>query len=251
VFVFECGAPLLLVKRLQRLRSSATFIYRVSDDQRLLHHHPLMLEAEEHVAPTFDLVSTPSEFLHRRFRHLPQAVLHRHGVEKACFDKTHRNPYASTRAMNCIFVGNAHLDTDFLERASSAFPEWFFHVIGDFPELPLRSNIVSHGELPFDATVPYLQHASIGLTTLRYRFGAESFTDSLKTLQYTYCRLPIVAPDFLRTSRRHAFYYQPGDTESIRQALLSAASLDRNTIARGEIVSRDELADRLLGTARE
>src|SRR5437763_15791282 len=111
-----------------------------------------MLEAESRVAPTFDLVSTPSEFLHRRFRHLPVAALHRHGVEKELFDKPRPNPFSDRNAVNCVFIGNAYLDTDFLERASEAFPEWRFHIIGSFPELSPRGNVIVHGELPFAQT---------------------------------------------------------------------------------------------------
>jgi 2-beta-glucuronyltransferase len=251
VFVVECGPPLLLVDRLRQLHHSASFIYRVSDDQRLLHHHPVMLEAESRTAPQFDLVSTPSEFLHRRFRHLPQAALHNHGVEKEGFDCPRPSPYSDAAPANCVFVGNAHLDVDFLERASSAFPEWRFHIIGHFPHLPLRANIVAHGELPFDQTVAYLQHATIGLTTLSYRFGAESFTDSLKTLQYTYCRLPIVAPEFLRSSRNNVFYYTPGDGDSIRRALTTAGEFDRSKVARHAVASWDDVAESLLSAVSQ
>jgi 2-beta-glucuronyltransferase len=249
VFLFECGSPLLLVDRLRSMSARARLIYRVSDDQRLLHHHPLMLETEARVAPTFDLVSAPSEFLHRRFSHLPSAALQFHGVEKKYFDQPRANPYAHPDAVNCIFVGNAYLDTQFLEYASEEFPDWWFHVVGNFPQLPPRANIIGHGELPFEATVPFLQHARIGLTTLAYRFGAESFTDSLKTLQYTYCRLPIVAPEFIRSSRENVFYYAPGDRSSVRRALLEALGYDRPKVAARDISSWDELAERLLAMA--
>jgi 2-beta-glucuronyltransferase len=246
VFVFECSVPLMLVERFRRLRPSARFVYRVSDDQRLLHNHPIILEIEAKVAPTFDLISAPSEFLHDRFRHLPQAVLQRHGLQKEVFDAIAPNPYPQPEAVNCIFVGNAHLDVDFLERASAEFPAWWFHIIGPFSSLPRRPNILGYGELPFLRTIPYLQHASIGLTALTYRFGAESFTDSLKTLQYTYCGLPVVAPEFLRMSRRNAFYYGPGDSGSIRDALLAARGFDRAAIGRDDIPSWDDLAAAML-----
>jgi 2-beta-glucuronyltransferase len=249
VFVFECGPPLLLVERLRWMSPDAACIYRVSDDQRLLHHHPLMLETEARIAPTFDLVSTPSEFLHRRFCHLPRAELQRHGVEKEFFDAPTASPYSPAGKVNCVFVGNAYLDTDFLLRASALFPDWNFHVIGSFPDLPSSRNIVAHGELPFEKTVPYLQHATVGLTTLTYRFGAESFTDSLKTLQYTYCGLPVVAPEFLRSTRPNAFYYVPGDGESIRRALIAARGFERRAIVTDDIPSWGELAERLLTAA--
>jgi 2-beta-glucuronyltransferase len=95
--------------------------------------------------------------------------------------------------------------------------------------------------------VPWLQHADVGLSTLRYRRGAESFTDSLKIIQYTYCRLPIVAPDFLRSSRTNVFTYRPGDAASIRGALAAARAFDRSTVDRSAIGTWDDLARKLAG----
>jgi 2-beta-glucuronyltransferase len=122
-----------------------------------------------------------------------------------------------------------------------------FHIIGPIPGLPKRPNVFAYGELPFERTVPYLIHADAGLQTLAYRPGAECFTDSLKIIQYTYCRLPIIAPDFLRCARPNMFYYQPGDDQSISKALREAFAFDRNAINTNGIRSWDELADLLAG----
>ena len=42
----------------------------------------------------------------------------------------------------------------------------------------------------------------------------ESATDSLRLRQYTYCVLPIMAPEFMRSNKPQVFYYQPGDDQS-------------------------------------
>jgi 2-beta-glucuronyltransferase len=77
--------------------------------------------------------------------------------------------------------------------------------------------------------------------------GAESLGDSLKVIQYSYCKLPIVAPSFLSLKRSHAFYYKPGDDDSIRNALLGAREFDRSMVKREGILSWDELALKLEG----
>ena len=108
--------------------------------------------------------------------------------------------------------------------------------------LPAAPNLICHGERPFRELIPYLQHADIGLQTLAYTPGAEWFADSLKMSQYTYCRLPIVAPSFLRSDRPHVYYYEPGDDVSIQQALMSAHAHDRLTISADGVLTWDELA---------
>ena len=95
--------------------------------------------------------------------------------------------------------------------------------------------------------IPYLQHADIGLQTLVERPGAECFADSLKMQQYTYCRLPIVAPQFLQSNRTHVYCYTPDSDESIREAFRAALRHDRSQIDVSGILSWDDLAKQLLG----
>jgi 2-beta-glucuronyltransferase len=248
LFVFDSTHGLFLYERFRQMNPQARFVYRVSDELPLMGNHPLLLETEGRIAHEFDLVSVPSEYIHRRFVHLPGVRLHKHGLRKELFDKMHACPYAdsgtSGREPRVIFVGRNFFDVDFLERALRLFPTWSFHVFGAIP-LPGAPNLTAYGERPYEEMVPYLQHADIGLQTLLYKPGAESFTDSLKMQQYTYCRLPIVAPRFLHSARGHVFYYAPGDDETIGQALVDAARFDRAQVARHDVWSWDELVSRL------
>jgi 2-beta-glucuronyltransferase len=245
--IFESTSGLMLVDRFRGWNPRARLVYRVSDDLRLLRAHRVVVEAEAAALPHFDLISVPSTFILRRFEGRPNVALQYHGLDTSAFDRATDDPYASTLEGRAVFVGNAYLDTEFLSIAAAALPGWEFHVIGDLGRIPSHPNIVAHGELPFAETVPYLQHADVGLSTLRYRPGAESFTDSLKVIQYTYCRLPIVAPDFLGSSRTNVFTYRPGDRDSISAALAAARAFDRSTVNRSSIVSWDELARELAG----
>ncbi len=240
--IFESTPGMMLLPQVRRLSPQARCVYRVSDDMRVLRNHPAVLEAEERLAGAFDLVSVPSPALLQRFGRLPRAALHHHGIARELFDRPHEDPYGPGPRPRCVFVGSAMFDRDFLARASAALPEWVFHVIGPVGGLPRRPNVVGHGERPFAETVPFLLHADIGLQTLVYTPGAECFTDSLKVLQYTWCRLPIVAPEFLRCGREHMFHYRPGDTAGIVAALRAADAFDRRRIGRDGIRSWEELA---------
>jgi 2-beta-glucuronyltransferase len=227
MFIFESKPGLMLFDRLRQLNPHARLIYRVSDDLRLLRTHRVVLETESRIAPQFDLISVPNALLLRRFEHLPQAVLHHHGICKSRFDQDYPSPYGEGWETHLVFVGTAYLDIDFIDKASAHFPTWAFHLIGPLPGVPRRHNVFAYGEMPFDATIPYLKHADIGLHTLICKSGAASFADSLKVIQYTYCRLPIVAPEPMRSARVHTFYYQPGDQTSIVRALDHARAFDR------------------------
>lgn len=239
--IFESNLGLLLFDRFREMNPKARYVYRVSDDLKLLRNHPIAIEVESRSAKDFDLISTPSEYIYRQFSDLPQARLHPHGLAKELFDHPHNNPY-STDVTNLVFVGNSHFDYEFLNHASDIFPKWKFHIIGPIEGLPKKHNIVPYGEMPFKETIPYLKHADIGLQIRAYSPGAESLTDSLKMSQYTYCKLPIVAPEFLRSSRPNAFYYLPGDTQSIRVALTDAAEFDRTAIDTSQVLSWSEIA---------
>jgi len=247
LFIFESSPGLLLYDRLNKLNSTARKVYRVSDDLRLLRNHPVVLDTEEHLAPKFDLVSVPSDYIFQRFDGLKNLRLQYHGIRKDLYSKDVPSPYKNIGKVNIVFVGQDRFDYDFIERASAMSSDWHFHIIGPIRKLPSRSNIFSYGEIPFEETIPYVIHADIGLHTLVYSFGAESFTDSLKVIQYSYCRLPIMAPEFLKSSRKHAFYYKPGDANSIRTAITNAIDYDHSQITTDDILSWDDLTQKLVG----
>jgi 2-beta-glucuronyltransferase len=244
LFVFDSDHGLFLFDRLKELNPDARFVYRVSDDIRMMRHHPLVPAKEEQVVTGFDLISVPSAAFRQRFAALVNVRLHHHGLDKTLFDQPQANPYGGVRP-NVLYVGKHYFDADFLARAVQLFPDWSFHVFGAVGPLPIARNLTAYGERPFPELVPYLQHADIGLQNLAPVPGAEAFTDSLKMIQYTYCRLPIVAPSFLRHARRHVFYYEPDDEQSIREALLAASQFDRTQISAAEVLSWDELAAQL------
>ena len=221
----------------------------MSDDLRFLRNHQVVLDAEDRAIRQFDAVSVPSRLMFESFPGLSNLYLHPHGLRAELFQHSWPNPFAADSTVNVVFVGNSYFDCDFLARASQLFPNWTFHIVGGIANLPQRENILAYGEIPFESTIPFLQHADIGLQTRSYILGMETLTDSLKVRQYTYCRLPIVAPDFIESEQSHFFPYHPGDSNSIQEALEKARAFDRSTITTEGLQSWDEMVQQMLADA--
>lgn len=248
LMVFESSAALLLFRRLTALARGARTVYRISDDMRLLGYHPVIEEAEAASVDAFDLLSIPSRAVFERHEHRRHARFHPQGIRKELFDAPAPNPYPAGRdsRVRAVFVGNSHLDRDSLRTAATLKPDWQFHVIGPLPDLPGSDNIIAHGEMPFEETIAYLQYADIGLNIRSVEPGAACLAESLKVIQYTYCGLPIVAPEALRTAGNHLAYYTPGDAASIERALDEAAAMMGKDVDRSWVKSWDEVAGALL-----
>ena len=224
MITFESTPGLFLFDRVNGINHTAKYIYRVSDDLRLLNVHPLLLEMEKQVYNKFDLVSVPSSYIYDVLKAYgkEKLKLQFHGLNKNIFDSSTSNPYLPN-SFNLVFVGNSHFDHNFLQIASDLRPNWQFHIIGPLKELPGNKNIIAYGEMPFEQTVPYIKFANVGLQARSYSPGAESLSDSLKMQQYTFCGLPIIAPAFLESNKRNVFYYEIGNRSSIEKALDQAS----------------------------
>jgi 2-beta-glucuronyltransferase len=250
LFVFDSGLGLLLLKRVKAINPKARYVYRVSDDLRFLKSHPLVLEAEEDGLAHFELISTPSKAIFERFKDLhPNVELHPHGIRKDLFDREYPNPYQGRPGPHLVFVGIAFFDEDFINRASRMFPSAQFHIIGPLPRATNAHNVSYYGEIPFEETVPFILHADVGLATWSCLPGAESLSDSLKVIQYTYARLPVLMPSCIPAMRPNIITYVPGDDRSIRSAVLKALSFDRSQVDRSGIYSWEELALAIAGGA--
>lgn len=247
LIIFESNQSLLLFETINRINESARKIYRVSDDVRKLRFHPIVPHTETQIIQNFDLVSLPSKSIYPRFSNLKNVKIHNHGIQKGSFEKTTPNPYLSN-TINLVFVGSSHFDFKFLEIASSLFPDYLFHVIGPIPEKVRKRNVRFYGEMAFQETIPLIKYAQIGLQT-RTDDGliAQTLTDSLKVLQYSYCRLPIIAPITMKNDwRKNMFFYEPSDAETIRKAIFSATLFDKKSFDNSDINNWEEVASSII-----
>ena len=247
IFVFESTPGLFLFRRFQRENPDAKMIYRVSDDVRILRStHPRLVELEQEIAPLFHTVSVPCAWMLGKFPGLPTLRCDRHGLDTAAFDAVEGSPYeAGTK--NAIFVGTGYVDLDCIASSAEGVPECNFHIIGPMKDTLNLKNVIYYGEIPFRDTLPYIKHADVGLGTRDYREGfSASLTDSLKILQYRYCGLPIVSPDFIDLARDGVFYYQPRNAASCVEAMKGALSAGKDISRGDEVQSWDEVMQSLL-----
>lgn len=242
IFVFESGPGLFLFRRFQQENSAARMVYRVSDDIRILGStHPRLIEWEREVVPEFDYISVPSSAMLDMFPGVSVA-LDRHGLDMQAYDACIQSPY-KTDTRNAIFVGTGYMDSEFLRAAATAHPQCQFHIIGPMTDTLHLKNIHFLGEMPFKATLPYIKYADVGLGNRTFRKGfASTLTDSLKIIQYRYCGLPIVSPDFLDLHREGVFYYRPGQDDSCAAALGQALQHGKHAEYAEEVHSWDEVA---------
>ena len=241
--VFEGTAALLLVERIRGLAPRARLVYRASDDLRKLGVHPLIVEAEERAIGLFDLVSAPTEEIANVLKPYGPVEVHAPAIDKEALDRSTSSPYASEPV--AVFAGVSPLfDYASLTSAAELAPHVGFHVIGP-PRRPSPPNVSFHPELPFDELVPYLRHATFGL--LFFPAGYASLGQGNKVAQYSYCRLPIVAPSDLRADRPNVVVFERGDAESLRRALEEAERMPHSSAFAEGITSAEELAATLAG----
>ena len=243
--VFEGTAALLLVARIRDLARGARLVYRASDDLRALGVHPLILNAEAAAIPLFDLVSAPTQNIADVLARYGPVELHPPAIDKAALDRTTESPYGDGPA--AVFAGVSPLfDYGSLAAAAELAPHVAFHVIGP-PPRPLPANVTFHPELPYAELVPYLRHATYGL--LFFPPGYAGLGQGNKVSQYSYCRLPIVAPAHLAAERPNLCLFEPGDRESLRRALEQAEHMPHSPAFAEGVRSAEELAAILAGDA--
>jgi len=248
--IMESSLSLLFVSEIKSINPKAKFIYRMSDDIYELNLPNILKENHDNIIKYFDLISVPSFYMYRKYKNLYPDLnikLHFHGIEKNLFDKCLNNPYRSG-SYNAVFIGMSYLDWSFLEIASRIFDNITFHIIGNFtPKVKLK-NIKYYGVLPFKDTIGYIKYADLGLAIRRG--GNENLVrtldSSLKIIQYTYCKLPIILPELIETERENFFKYSYDDEKSIKSAIESALQFDRVSFTPHGILTWEELAERAL-----
>jgi len=249
LIIFESTSGLILFDRIRQLNPKATFVYRVSDNLRLINSHPLLLEVEQRIAPKFDLISLPSEHLRQLFPPMDSVAVHPQGIKHQLFDQTSRNPYSTDGTIHAVSVGTMLFDREFFIYASQAFPKIHFHIIGGIEPFLDVSNVTFYGEIPFEKTIPYVKWADLGLAIYQLTRCAAAYLSqsSNKMIQYTYCKLPIVAPHFACENRSHAFAYHPDRPDTISSAIQSALAFDRGLISIQDIPSWSQLGTAIGG----
>ncbi|MCA9402116.1 MAG: hypothetical protein KC713_10830 [Candidatus Omnitrophica bacterium] len=249
VFIIENGAGLLLVPRLKQKFPDSKFVYNVCDRIETLGYHPIIVEAEKKASPLFDFIRVPAEIMVHDFGNGSHVGYIPHGLDKSEFTIPSESPYKTGR--NVVSVGDMLFDEKAIATMAMANPDWTFHLFGKNAFLSASlQNVKCYGERPFHEIVPYIRYADIGLAPYRPAMNADYLSQSsMKMIQYTFCQLPIVAPEFAATGRKHVAGYRPDDEESIRKSVLQAAEYNRETIDTSVVMGWQETVEQLLSGA--
>lgn len=231
IVFFESCSAIALMKKVRTLNPSAKLVYRASDVITCMRSiHPELVNVEQEVLPSFDLVSVSTPAMVSRFERARRVAVHFHGVQKALFDSASDNPYRGRVQRNCLFVGMGNLDEAFLGIAARRFPDILFHVIGPVARRVFEPNVRYYGRMPFAETIPYVKFADVGLAVCRTDDleVLRSYGYSLKMRQYAYVGLPVVMPSGIQTGERaNLFRYDFDDEASIVSALSGALAAPR------------------------
>lgn len=246
ILVVESGPGLTLIPKLRQFCPNAYFIYEVSDRLKTVGAHPAILEAEQNALPCFDFIRVPAEVMLGDLsakcpvQYIPQ------GMDKSDFDEPHAPPYPSGK--NAVSVGDMLFDEPVIRILAKAFPDWTFHLFGRNAKISEQfSNVICHGEQPIKLLTAYIQHADIGLAPYRAAPNCEYLSQSsLKMIQYTYCKLPIVAPAFAAQGRKNVLTYQSAQfPDQVVSAFEKAIAYDRTQISTSNVLTWPEVLEEM------
>ena len=248
VILIESGVPVLLVRRLHKKFPKSKIIYSVSDRLSTLGVHPMLLKAEKNMLPLLSKIRVPAKVMledYSDFGDIAEYIPH--GLDKESFDKGEPSPYKEG-SLNAISIGDMLFDSETIEIFSKSFPDVVIHLFGKNAKLGKPfSNVVEHGETSFEKIIPYVQHADIGLAPYMDERSANYLSQSsLKMIQYTYCKLPIVAPNFAASGRDNVCGYDCHNNESKIAAFRQTLDFDRSTINVSNILTWKEATEKLI-----
>jgi len=245
VFV-ESGMAAIFIPDIRRLNPKARIIYLASDDLETIGCANTIKSSFSRYFDQIDLIRLPSRFLLEGLPHGRSSIFAPHGIDRSIAQKRYESPYGTR--LRGVSVGSMLFDPEFFNIAAAERPDIDFHVIGAgqaVSGLHALKNIIVHNEMPFEQTLPYLQHANFGIAPYRDAGMPRYLLDtSLKLRQFGLFGLPAVCPGFAVGDQAGRFGYQPGDTISIAAAIDAACS--NTTPVEIEAPSWEEIVDRLL-----
>jgi 2-beta-glucuronyltransferase len=226
-------------------------IYTVSDLLETLTFHPMVQVAERAAIRHFETIRVPAAVMRESFpdtapiRYIPP------GLDTSVFDSPSGNPYDTGK--NAISVGDMLFNPEVIERLAEHYPDWTFHVFGKKAQLrKAMANVIEYGEQPFERLISFLQYADIGIAPYHDAPSVGYISQSsLKMVQYTYCQLPIVAPDFAAAGRPHVLPFSPdAERSSLVDAFQKAIAFDRSSIDRSQVLNWDQVTDEIFNPVR-
>lgn len=243
--IVESGLGAVLLRRARALNHSAKIVYLASDDLLTVGVHPCVQTELTKAARLINFACVPSRRMAPGFEWAGNRLFFvPHGLHHADFEVSGPNPYSAE--LNAVSVGSMLFDPKFFQIAAARFPEIQFHVIGAGQRFEAPPNVIQHAEMNFQATLPYIRHATFGVAPYRPARQCDYISDtSMKLMQYEHCGIPAVCPTFAAGDNPSRFGYTPGNPSSIETAV-DAALERRNDIKPRRFPSWEDVACRLL-----
>jgi len=240
--VLETGTGICFFDTIRRINPKARIFYFDRDRLDTVGALPYLIQLEQRIAPSFDRVFVPSP---RMAEHLPPGTKVRYvpqGIDKYSFDRCETSPYPAG-SRNAIIVGNMLFDDAAVSAMAQRNPGVAFHLFGGGMRGDFPSNVIIYGEQPFGDIIPYVKFADFGVAP--YRITERELylaASSLKLQLYSYCLLPILAPDLLAGTRDNLVVYRQSGEDDWANIVDLALKADRTPLWRDGILSWDEVA---------
>ena len=172
LIVIESGIGPIFIDRVRVLAPAATITYLVSDLLETVGVHSRVQQMLEDNIGKLDSIAIVARGMASAFRgHEDKLAFIPHGVDSDALSRPSRSPYRAGR--HAVSVGSMLFDPRTIHAAAAAFPDVTFHIIGANRRDRFPSNVVTYPEMPFAKTIPYLQHADVGIAPYRWARDAE------------------------------------------------------------------------------
>jgi 2-beta-glucuronyltransferase len=243
--VVESGVAVIYLQRIRRLNGRAKIIYYAADRLDTVGAHPYVQRQLEAASELISHVCLRSSAMKDGFRWAAGRLFKAEfGINKDDFLDIGPSPYGT--GAHAVSVGSMLFDASYFQRVAEHHPDVTFHVIGCGANFSAAKNVCIYPEMKFKDTLPYLNHATIGIAPYKSGVGVEYLAESsLKLAQYEYLGLPAVCPNFAAGGRSARFGYDENDTASMVEATRSALAA-AGTVGRRDFPTWEEVGSRML-----
>ena len=196
--IIESCAAIALFSKLKTIARNAKFVYFCNDRLSAIGMHPVLQKILTRTAPLYDLIRTNSTDLLKDFPPRARAEYIPQGLDKRSFNISTTSPYEGSTT-NIVIAGDMAFDASAVKAVLEQLPDVDIHAFGRnrTADLLPYPRFHHHGEMAFSSLLPYIKHADAGFAPYSARPGMDYLAESsLKLIQYSYARLPIIAPYF-------------------------------------------------------
>ena len=246
VIILESGVAPIFFDLIKKLNPQAKILYRASDALDTIDAAAYIRNTFTRIAKDIDTIVMPSKALADTMPSTHNLAFVPQGIDHSVGEKANPSPYPE--GIHAVSVGSMLFDPEFFILAARRFPHIHFHIIGSCqPRHPeYGENISVYGEMPFDKTLPYIKHATLGIAPYSsVNLPAYLRDTSLKLTQYEFFGLPAICPHFIAADYPTRFGYEIGNEDSIALAI-SRALNPQAPLTRRTVLDWSQVTERML-----